>query len=560
MIRGASFLAFFLFIFFSIYAYLGKFRNFNYIFFALMCLSFVSAYFEISLSHHFANEVLIKKFAKSGFTWTAILSFYFVTEFTGIFKKSILRKIIPGAVGLILTILFMAMKSKEGIDTVYGPVTQLVFLPTILFNITLLVISSFKLKNKSAIPLLISFLAIVGTAGHDIIYIAQNKLPFAYLTAYGFLTLVMFIFMTLAITQAKISARAQEAAKSLIEKSKKQELMIDKIRGVSETLIQSSKQIEEKVSTTSEKIEESADENEEITGQVFTRVTELKQVITEMEDRMKISAEKMPASIQSQSDAVREVSITVNSLNEHLAEILQFAEDTKSSADDLADLAEKSTKVIKESNNSIIEVSEYSTFIGEVLNSIEDITEKTSLLSINAAIEAARAGTSGAGFSVVAGEIRTLSSASKEKLDSSFQKIEGMQSSIGKSRSLSMEVSGSLTDIIDNTKISSGKISSMTERLNKQRSESSAISQAVQSLLNDTRIIRHLSEESQTADTEVASTMADIRDLFLHITEILTKQRDQSMELYQFMAHIQAVVEENLNNVDILNSCINESL
>ena len=93
---------------------------------------------------------------------------------------------------------------------------------------------------------------------------------------------------------------------------------------------------------------------------------------------------------------------------------------------------------------------------------MKEITEKTSLLSINAAIEAARAGTSGAGFSVVAGEIRTLSSASKEKLDSSFQKIEGMQTSIDKSRSLSQEVSGSLTEIIDNTKISTGKISSMT--------------------------------------------------------------------------------------------------
>ncbi|MDA3812256.1 MAG: hypothetical protein PF518_18205 [Spirochaetaceae bacterium] len=135
-----------------------------------------------------------------------------------------------------------------------------------------------------------------------------------------------------------------------------------------------------------------------------------------------------------------------------------------------------------------------------------------------------------------------------------------MQISIDNSRNLSEKVSGSLTDIIENTKLSSTKISSMTERLNKQRTESASITQAVQSLLNDTRIIRHLSEEAQTADTEVARTMADIGDLFLNITAILSRQREQSSELYQFMAHIQAVVEENLNNVDILNSCINESL
>jgi|GEM_PF-2507860 len=559
IIRGASVLSILLFVFFIIYAYIGRFKNLNYIYFAFMCFSFVLAYFEITLNHHSANEVLIKAFSKIGFTWMALIAFYFVTEFTGLFKRNRYRNIIPGAVGLIFTIIFFTRNSKEAIDVIYGPVTQFVFLPIIIINITVLILSVFKYKNKSSIPLLISFFVIVGTAGHDILYIAQNKLPYAYLTAYGFLALVMFIFFTLAISQANISAKAQKDARMLDEKNKRQSLMIDKIRGVSETLTLSSQQIQDGVSSTSEKIEESADENETITEEVFSRVSELKQVITEMENRMQISSEKMPVSIQNQSDAVRDVSHTIHSMNEHLSEILKFADDTKSTADNLASLASDSTKIIKESNNSIIEVSEYSKFIIEILTAIENITEKTSLLSINAAIEAARAGSSGAGFSVVASEIRTLSSASKVQLDSSLQKIEDMQKSIGKSRDLSGEVTESLTGIITNTKLSSEKINSMTNRLNEQRNESASISQAVQSLLNDTRIIRHLSEESQTADTEVARTMGDIRDLFLNITDILSKQREQSSELYQFMAHIQAVVEENLANVEILNSCINES-
>jgi len=557
LIRGASYMSILLCIF-IIYGLIGGFRDPNFNYFGLMCLSFILSYFEITLGHDFAPEVLLKIFSKIGLTWMALLSVYFVTEYTGILKHNPYRKVIPALVGTVFTILYATRDTKEALDIVYSPVTMYIFLPVIIFNMTLLLISVFKHKNRDSIPILLAFFLIIGTSGHDVITIAQNKIPYAYLTAYGFVGLVISIFFTLNFRQAKATLIAEKNAAELDRKNKQQQVMIDKIRGVSQRLTESSQQIEKNVSETSEKIETSADQSEQISMEVIDRVSELKQVIAEMEERARISAEKIPKSVSSQSLAIENVSSNINSLNDHLSEILQFADDTGNTALALSELAGSSTKVISESNKSIVEVSDYSHFISDVLVAIEDITEKTSLLSINAAIEAARAGSAGAGFSVVAGEIRTLSAASKDRLDSSFQKIEDMKTSIANSRELSEKASGSLSNIIKNTKISTDKIKSMTERLNEQKKESAAILQSVETLLHDTRIIQNLSDESRKSDIAVTKTMDDIRALFLSITEILSSQKDQSMELYHFMAHIQSVVEENLKHVEILNSCINE--
>ncbi len=63
---------------------------------------------------------------------------------------------------------------------------------------------------------------------------------------------------------------------------------------------------------------------------------------------------------------------------------------------------------------SIMRLSEQSQSIGEIIASVNDLAEQSNLLAVNAAIEAAKAGEQGKGFSVVAQEVRSLAEQSRQ--------------------------------------------------------------------------------------------------------------------------------------------------
>jgi len=252
--------------------------------------------------------------------------------------------------------------------------------------------------------------------------------------------------------------------------------------------------------------------------------------ISQASDHVAEASQDMAQGASRQAAALQQTSATL----EQLSASSVNTSDITSGAEELMNRnvarTAHSLKALKELTHDMEMIEKDSSKIGSVTKTIDDIAFQTNLLALNAAVEAVRAGDAGAGFAVVAGEVRSLALKASEAASGTEELLEGMRSRIVTGAEALRKMSHDFEGIVESATLMGEKTFSITSASKEQSLSLQQINRAVQEIDIVTQSMAANSQQSAAASEQLYAQATAMREMIAELVFITGRRETGSKQ------------------------------
>lgn len=354
--------------------------------------------------------------------------------------------------------------------------------------------------------------------------------------------------------------------------------------------------------TSMESIAESANINSESAQETASIIEELLANIKQVAD----STEKLTDSSIGIASSIEQVNATTKDIDDRAKESVVLADAVMKNASERGmkalNAAIQGMKAIKSDIFSLSEtvnkLGKKSVDIGKILNVIDDVADRTTLLALNAAILASQSGEHGKGFAVVAEEIKALAHRTTEstseiagliksvqaETSSSVKMVSDSIKTVESGMKLVNDLNETLKSIIESSKASTSMaraiqrateeealvINNITTSIEHMTGQTGKISSAIQEqskgsnfIIKETEKVRNLSSNIQKAVNEqkegtsrMAELAENISEQTIQMTGATSRHEEKSIEIVKSMDKIRSTSSTLVDASNAMNEII----
>ena len=247
------------------------------------------------------------------------------------------------------------------------------------------------------------------------------------------------------------------------------------------------------------------------------------------------ASSQVSSSSQSMAEGASEQAASIEETSSSMEEMSSMTKKNSENANHADTLMKEANLVVKtadESMDKLIvsmeEISKASEETSKIIKTIDEIAFQTNLLALNAAVEAARAGEAGAGFAVVAEEVRNLAMRSADAAKNTATLIEDIVQKVSGGSQIVTTTNDAFTQVAEN----SAKVGDLVAEISEaSKEQSNGIEQVNLAITEMDKVVQQNAanaEESASASEEMNAQAEQLKDYVSGLVQLVTGESDQS--------------------------------